>query len=295
MSFFLLFDIINMVIKMKKIVGIFVLIIFIIILVLLYSRYIGTKGLSVKEYKISYSNLSDDFYGLKIVHLSDVHYKTLINKKELEKIVDKINSTKPDIVILSGDLFNSSNKLSNDEIDEITECLKNINASIGKFAIKGDNDIIDNWNTIISNSNFKDLNNTYELIYTNKTNYIFLAGISSNISDSNIDNKLKDIYEFLNDENNKPNYSILVMHEPDFIDQIDYDKFNLVLAGHSLNGLIKLPIIGGILKQDKAKKYYSEHYKLNNTEFYISSGLGVDKYRFRLFNKPSFNLYRITN
>ena len=280
---------------MKKIVGIFVLIIFIIILVLLYSRYIGTKGLSVKEYKISYSNLSDDFYGLKIVHLSDVHYKTLINKKELEKIVDKINSTKPDIVILSGDLFNSSNKLSNDEIDEITECLKNINASIGKFAIKGDNDIIDNWNTIISNSNFKDLNNTYELIYTNKTNYIFLAGISSNISDSNIDNKLKDIYEFLNDENNKPNYSILVMHEPDFIDQIDYDKFNLVLAGHSLNGLIKLPIIGGILKQDKAKKYYSEHYKLNNTEFYISSGLGVDKYRFRLFNKPSFNLYRITN
>ena len=31
-------------------------------------------------------------------------------------------------------------------------------------------------------------------------------------------------------------YSILLLHEPDFIEKIDYSKFNLILSGHSLNG-----------------------------------------------------------
>ena len=40
-------------------------------------------------------------------------------------------------------------------------------------------------------------------------------------------------------------------------------------------------------------KYTSEHYNKGITDIYISSGLGTDKYPYRLFNRPSFNLYRL--
>ncbi len=84
------------------------------------------------------------------------------------------------------------------------------------------------------------------------------------------------------------------MHEPDFINEIDYNTFNLILAGHSHNGQIRLPFIGAIILPPGAKKYYKEYYKLNNTDLFISSGLGTSNLDIRLFNKPSFNFYRIT-
>ena len=279
---------------MKKIIISFFILILILILILFYSRYVGTTGLNIKEYKINYSELKDDFYGLKIVHISDIHYGSTIKKEELNNLVEKINLTKPDIVVLTGDLFTDKDITDKDE-KNIIDALSKINVNIEKYAIMGDNDK-NKWENTINNSGFKNLNNTYDLIYTKSTDYILITGMSSNITDkTNIDEKLKTTNEFIANNEIKPNYSILLMHEPDFVNDFDYSNFNLILAGHSLNGQVRIPYIGGLFKQEYSKKYYDEYYKLKNTDFYISSGLGTYKYSFRLFNRPSFNLYRLTN
>ena len=36
-------------------------------------RYIGNLGIIVKEYSIDYDNLPDDFYGVKIIQISDIN------------------------------------------------------------------------------------------------------------------------------------------------------------------------------------------------------------------------------
>ena len=91
------------------------------------------------------------------------------------------------------------------------------------------------------------------------------------------------------------NYKIILVHEPDYIDTITskYNNINLVLAGHSHNGQINIPYIKKLLLPEGSKKYYNNYYKVNNTNLYISSGLGESKINFRLFNKPSINFYRI--
>lgn len=264
--------------------------------ILLYSHYIGTKGLNINEHKISYKTLSSDFYGLKVVHISDIHYGRTIHEKELNNLVNKINLVKPDIVVFTGDLVDKDIKLSSKDEQKIINILSKIDANIGKYAIKGEDDYkFKNWKIIIENAGFMDLNDTYDLIYTNTNDYILLAGMSTNIHGKvEPQDKLKNMNDFLNSTEVKPNYSILLMHEPDFIDNVDY-KFNLVLAGHSHNGQVRLPIIGPIIKYNYAKNYYDEYYKLDNTKLYISNGLGTTDVDFRLFNKPSFNLYRLTN
>ena len=86
------------------------------------------------------------------------------------------------------------------------------------------------------------------------------------------------------------------MHKPDDIIDINTKNYNLVLAGHSLNGQIRLPFIGCIGSKPKgAKKYYNPYYKVKESDLYISSGIGTNSSNFRLNNKPSFNLYRIVN
>ena len=223
----------------------------IFILITLYSRYIGTNGFIVKEYPIVDSKIPSNFYGLKIIQISDIHYKMTTSKNELEDIISEINLLKPDIVILNGDLFDKDIEYSKNDYKNLTKLLNKIDYNIAKYAIKGDNDLNNkNWEKVINDSNFINLNNTYELIYYNSLEPILITGISSN---SNIKKTIKNINEEIKE---KYNYSILVLHEPDYIEKIDYKNYNLILAGHSLNGQIKLPFIDGIIRPKEAKKYY---------------------------------------
>lgn len=280
-------------IRLKLWVKILLFIIIFVSLFMLYSRYIGINGLKVKEYSVIDSKIPENFYGLKIIHLSDIHYKMTTSKKELEKVVNEINLLKPDIVILSGDLFNKDITYTKNDYNDLIELLGSINYNVGKYAIKGDNDLdIKKWENIMEESNFINLNNNYDFIYYNDTNPILLTGISSNIKKNHIKTSINSINEQIKDEYY---YSILLLHEPDYIDNIDYSKFNLILSGHSLNGQIKLPFIGGIIKPKGAKVYYDEYYDLENTKLYISSGIGTNKFKFRFNNTPSFNLYRLKN
>ena len=280
-------------IRIRKWVKITFLLIIILCSIFLYSRYINTKGLKVKEYSVVDSKLPNNFYGLKIVQISDIHYKVTTDYDDLKKIVNEINLLKPDIVILTGDLFDENITYDQNDFNDLTEILKSIDYNIQKYAIKGEDDLkFDNWENIINDSDFKNINNSYELVFSNGIEPILLIGIESNYENNNIEETLNNIYSEINLEYN---FSILVIHEPDIIDYIDYSKFNLILAGHSHNGQIVIPFIGGIIKDKYAKKYYKDYYELNNTKLYISSGIGTSKYKFRFLNKPSINLYRLRN
>ena len=279
---------------MKKVIIILVIIILAISLCLLYSRFIATKGLKVKEYKVVNSKITDSYHGLKIIHLTDIHYGSTINEKELNNIVDKVNEIKPDIVVMTGDLIDE--RLSYDK-DTIINCLSKIEAKLGKFAVSGNHDIpLDDYNYIVKESGFTSLDNKYELIYSKSNEPIIISGIGYGDEDIGIKTEQFDKYiSELKTDDIKPIYSILLVHEPDTVDNLDLNKYDLILAGHSHAGQVRLPIIGKLYTPEGAKKYYDEYYKINNTDLYISSGLGTSLYKFRLFNKPSFNFYRITN
>ena len=256
----------------------------------IYSRYIGNKGIIVNEYNIINKNIPESFYGYKIVHISDIHYRVTTDSDDLNKIVKEINKTKPDIVIFSGDLFDHNIKYTEKDYEDITNFLKNINCNIGKYIIKGEEDLKNQrWDEIISASGFIDLDDTYTLLYNNSNEPILLMGISSNYKKNHIKETI-DSFKI----DTKYKYAILVLHEPDYINEIDYSKFNLILAGHNHGGQIRLPLIGGII-YDKVKIYKDSYYKFKNTKVYITSGIGCSKYKFRFLNKPSFNLYRLRN
>lgn len=268
----------------RKLIIISLLLITIIFSLYLSAKYIGTKGLVVKEYKIE-ANITDNFHGLKIVHFSDLHYDS-ISKDDLINIINKINLINPDIVVYTGDLIDKNTNITEEIKNDLIENFKNIKVSIGKYAVNGEHDG-EVFQNIMDSANFEILNNSYELIYKDTNEPILLAGINY---EGSIDENLSSIYEYIN--NNSIQYKILLTHIPDNIDKIN--NFNLVLAGHSHKNQINIPIIRELFKVDGALKYYSDYYEVNNTKLYISSGLGTTNYRLRLFNKPSFNFYRIT-
>lgn len=276
--------------KSKKIIKILFFIIFILIIILLYSRFIGTKGLKVKEYKIVNENFTDNFYGLKIVHITDLHYGNTTNKSDLKKIVDKVNLIKPDIIVFTGDLLDK--ELNNEELEEFKSILNNMKSNIKKYAVNGNHD--ENFSEILKETGFTDLNNNYDSLYNSNNSVILFSGINTN---DDINDAIKNINNFLSDEQNTNNiiYKIMLMHEPDKILDFDYNNYDLILAGHSHNGQITIPFIGSLYKPNGSKKYYKDYYELEGTKLYISGGIGTSTLKLRLFNKPSINLYRLTS
>ena len=271
--------------KLRLWVKIVIALVVITTLIILDGFFINSHGFKVNEIAL-YENISDKYNGLKIVQISDIYYGNTVNKDDLKKIVKNINLIKPDIVFFTGDLMYKDNKDSTD----VANILSKINTELGKYYITGDNDYNDDTvNDILNKSGFNSLDNKYELIYKDKEP-ILISGISTKKDKTNIEDKLKDTYEYLNNNNN---YSILIMHEPNNIDKIDYDKFNLILAGHTKGGVVRIPLLGGIILPEDNYLYGKNYYKKKNTKIYISNGLGNDEVNFRLLNKPSFNFFRL--
>lgn len=273
-----------------KIIKTLLTIILIIGLIIAYGLLIEPKQIKVDETKITITNLTDNFNGFKIVHISDLHYGLTFDKESLKKLVKSINEQKPDIVVLTGDLLDKSVNMTADLSEEISKYLNKINATSGKYAISGEDDLKeDEWLNIIQNGGFQDLNNTYDTIYKNGYTDIVIAGASSKSDKESINDKLKTTIDYLNSfEKDGPIYTVLLVHEADVIDELTTNPFNLILAGHNHGG-----VVNGLIKKDGSKTYYKNYYQLDSSELYISNGLGGEV--FRLFNSPSYNLYRLTN
>lgn len=286
----------NLVKRYAKKVGLFFMIItLIIVLIILYSHYIEPRKIEVKEYKIVNEKFKDKLHGFKIAHIADIHYGKTTFKKDLDKIISKINLTKPDILIFSGDLIDKDT-INNEQIkEEIESSFKKLNNDIILYQVKGEDDLkIDNYDLIMENLGFISLNNTFEKLYVDENDYILLSGVSTFEENSDFLGKQDGVLNYLLENKDEPPlYSIIVTHEPDSIDEIDTSISDLVLSSHSHSGQIKIPFIGGIKYPNYTKKYHEDYQKVNDNDLYITSGIGTTTYGFRLFNPPSFNLYRI--
>lgn len=269
--------------KWKIIFGILIF----ILLLFICLRFIGTKGLIIKEYKVVNKNIDTSFYGFKIVHFSDLHYGMSVDEKVLSNLVDKINKTKPDIVVFTGDLIDKKKNYTEGDTKLLTKYLSKIKSSYGNYYVNGDDDEnINSFDSIMVNSNFKSLNNNYEVITSEKNKKILISGISTNAN-------IKIFNDIFKDDDYS--YKIIMMHYPDNYDLISKYNFDLVLSGHSHNGQVRLPYIGALVKMNNSKKYYDPYYRINDTDMYISGGIGNSKVNLRLFNTPSFNLYRLVD
>lgn len=272
-----------------SILKIIIIIGLIIILCLLYARFISTRGLVVKEYPIKTSRLDSNYDGLKIIQLSDVHYGSTIGLKELKNVVNKINSLKPDIVVFTGDLVENKVVLSEDELKSVIKELNKIDPKIETLAVKGNHDYDHEYfDQILENLDWHLLDNTYEYVYNQSKTPILFVGLDD-LTDGEPD--YDNAFSYLN-ETEEDLYTIILAHEPDQIDEIKSYHFDLMLSGHSHLGQVRLPLIGAIYTPVGSKKYYDEHYKVDNTDLYINGGLGTSTIKLRFFNKPSINLYR---
>jgi predicted MPP superfamily phosphohydrolase len=230
-----------------------------IVLIMIWGRY-AFNNIKVEKLDINI-NKNTKIETLKIVAASDLHLGYSIDKKYLKKIVDLINSRKPDMILLVGDIADAySQPLIKQNMKE--EFLQ-LQAPLGVYGVTGNHEC------------YGDMENTVDYL---KSAGITMLQDSSVLVDNDIyivgrkDRTLKNrkqIDELLqNIDKQKP--VILLDHQPFNLNQAQENGIDLQLSGHTHGGQIfPFTLI--------TKSIYEKHHgylKKNNTHYYITSGTG---------------------
>lgn len=263
-------------------------------LIYIYAHYIGTTGIRVREYNINSTDIPESFDGFSIVQFSDMEIGSTFNIEDLDKLVIEINKLNPDIVVFTGDILSENYVLTAEEQNKLSESLKNIDALLGKYAVRGDDDVGTLvYEEVMKASDFKDLTNDYELIYYKGLTPIVLYGLDSLTKGSPDYAKTFSYPNAATSEEYMATYRILLAHEPDMaLDVSDY-HIALMISGHSHNSEINIPYLKELYNIDGAKTYYDEKYNVDGMRLYVSSGLGTSALQMRLFSRPSISIFRL--
>lgn len=265
----------------------FFIIVLLVVLLIIYGKFLGNSGLILKQYEVTNNKIPESFNNLKIAHFSDILYKSKEDIDLFDTIIKKVNDKKVDIIIFSGNLTNDNYKFNEEESKKVIEKLSKLNSTYGKYFVSGKNDKNDpSYDSIMTSSGFVSLNDSKDIIFSKKNEQIMLLGLDYNSPGSFIPDAIKD---------SNTMYKIIAFSESDEMDELTSYNIDMALSSNSLNGQINVPIIKDFFIRDGSKKYISPYYKVSNTNLYVSSGIGTDKINFRLFNKPSVNIYTLKN
>ena len=206
---------------MKKIL------VLIIIFICIWSILIEPNLITVKNITVHDNQLAN----LKVVFIGDIHYKPYDNCR-LNRIINKINQQKPDLVLSCGDYidgFDNENKIFN---EEIKNALSKIQSKYGVYTVLGNHDMN------IGDLGIKILNNSNYYI---KEKNLYICGVEDYVTGCpNIDKAFEDTKQ----------PRILLMHSPDLYPNV-VENVNLVLAGHNHGGQVRLPFLGGVFGGDQ--------------------------------------------
>lgn len=280
--------------KFLKVLLILILIISLISSVIAYGTFVSVSSISIVNQKISSTKINDDMNDLKIAFISDIHYNHFMNKERLTKMIERINAFKPDILLFGGDLFDDPTLYPIDEnvTKELAECLSQLQADYGKFAVLGETDhhesVLPIVEDLLFQADFELLKNQNIQLTKEGASTIYLIGIDSLVGGNpDVEMSLQEV-----DTNA---FTIVLTHAPDLISQLPSNGIDLVLAGHSHGGQIALPFIGALNKKEGALSYSKGEYWINQTQLIVSNGMGTTDTDIRIFADPQCHILRLTN
>lgn len=233
-------------------------------LVLLDSIWFEKYVIDWNYFDISKSNKNK----IKIIQISDLHFDSI--RYFHKSIAKKINSSKPDLIFITGDSIDKTEK-----IDSLNEFLTLIDNSIPKYAITGNWEYWGNVNLTKLEEMYS--NNNCELLinenrsFTIKNREISIIGIDDFIGgNANFHKAIENLKQ--------TDTNIVLSHCPEHRDIISKEKgdldIDLVLSGHTHGGQITFFGLAPF-KPRGSGKYLKGWYKESEPKMYISKGVGT--------------------
>ncbi len=264
-----------------------VLLVVMIAAVLLFA-FNNTVG--VTHVTVYIDDLPNGFEGFKIVQLTDLHSAWFGG--EQSELMTKLERENPDIVVFTGDM--QDNLLL--DLEPTLSLVRQIEVPI--YSVSGNHEGGDGYldgqqlffNTVAA------LKRAGVICLENERAEIFRGGQSISlygISDHRTCCRRYYVESYLAhvrpDPFQKDECAVLLYHRANQADELTGLNVDLILSGHLHGGVIRLPIVGGLLSPERTlfPEYDAGLYALEDgTQLVVSRGLGNSASLPRIFNPP---------
>jgi predicted MPP superfamily phosphohydrolase len=259
----------------------------------------------VNRIKLDYKNLPEAFRGLKVIHISDIHSGSFMDKAAVQRGIDKILKEKPDLILFTGDLVNDRSTEMNDYMDVFSR----LTAPLGVYSVLGNHDYGDyvRWDSReAKTANLEGLKQIHatlgwrllmneNVILERGGEQIALLGIENWSSKGRFPKygRMKEAYS----GTEKYPFKILLSHDPSHWDgeiRTTYKDVDLMLAGHTHGMQFGVDLPG--FKWSPVQYIYKQWaglYEAENQKLYVNRGFGFIGYPGRVGILPEITLIEL--
>ena len=279
-----------------NILAIISILIVVCLIVICIISYIENRRLVVTRYQIHDASIPKAFHGFHIVQLSDMHNAAF--GEHNEELIGKIKDLKPDIILITGDMIigkpGKDVTFAADTMNALTK-LAPVYFSMGNHELRASiytDTYQDMWEHFVQRLSpevhiLRDQKET--IIKEDARIHLYGLSLTPMLYKRLIRTPMPEDYlTSLFGVCEHTEYHIFMAHNPDYFkDYADWGA-NLTFSGHVHGGMIRLPLLGGVLspmihffpKYDKGLFEYSNKYMI------LSGGLGNHTFKFRVNNLP---------
>lgn len=207
---------------------------------------------------------------LKIAHLSDLHTYGVGRREQM--LLEILDNQQPDIIVITGDSIDTD-----DNYPGFREVLQRMRAPLGVWVVHGNHEV---WWPIPDEKSFYESAGAKLLVNANERvgNDVWLVGLDDSFAgEPNLERALAGVPSTA--------YRIALFHSPAFFDRVA-GKCDLVLAGHSHGGQIRLPVFGPVWLPPHTGRYVEGWFEKDNSRMYVSRGVGTAVVAARFLCKP---------
>jgi len=259
----------------------------------------------VNRVKLTYNNLPKSFKGIKIIHISDIHSGSFMDKQAVQKGVDKIVKEKADLILFTGDLVNDRSTEMKDYMDVFNQ----LKAPLGVYSTLGNHDYGDyvRWDSReAKTANLERLKQVHgelgwrllmneHVVLEKNGEQIALLGIENWSSKGRFPKygKMKEAYP----GTEKYPFKILMSHDPSHWEGevlSIYKDIDLMLAGHTHGMQFGLELPG--FKWSPVQYVYKQWaglYESKAQKLYVNRGFGFIGYPGRVGILPEITVIEL--
>jgi predicted MPP superfamily phosphohydrolase len=228
-------------------------------------------GLEPEWIKVRKIRLSGSRPTVRLLHFTDLHFKGDV--EYLETVVQQINGLAPDLVCFTGDIIEDS---------EWLEAGLEVLAKI-KFPMVGVPGNHDHWSGV----DFAAIRACFE-----KTGGAWLENQRFDLPSLGINivgiDRMPASYPPVSGRKN-----IVLVHYPEWADQLGGFRYNLVLAGHSHGGQVRIPFYGAMVVPFSTGKYEMGLYRTKGGPLYVNPGIGYFYLNVRFNCRPELTVIEV--
>jgi len=263
----------------------------------LYAGEVERHWIDVVHRDVFLAGLPEEFSGMKIAQLSDIHLNEYTEPFLLREAVDHINRLQPDMVLLTGDYVSAEvlpKKMTMSAAWQCASLLSQLTCP-RRYAVLGNHDCIAGEDEIadaLHQHGISVLRNAFVPIERGSAR-VWLAGLEDPVCGKPEPDRT--IPAAIRNQRNEP--IILMCHAPDFVDDLLAHPAGrsvaFMLSGHTHGGQVRIPMLGAFHLPPGGRKYIEGWFPMGNLQLYVNRGIGAVGLPFRFNCRPEITSFTL--